>query len=108
MQEIEQIKKSYEQTISFKFQNFTKEYEHIKMRFPHAIDSLINLKQNQVLSLTKMLESNHPKNKSKSGFAQLSQNSKVIDISSLEIDDIFYAQSDTVSLKAKVLGKKTI
>lgn len=106
--EIQQFKDAYVQSVSFKIQNFTKELEHIKVRFPHAIDSLINLKQNQVLSLTKMLESNHPKNKSKSGFAQLSQNDRVVDISSLNVDDIFYAQSDEISVKAKVLEKKTI
>jgi exodeoxyribonuclease VII large subunit len=55
-----------------------------------------------------MLESNHPKFKSKKGFAQISQASKVIDISSLNVGDEFMAQSDEVSISAKVIKKENI
>lgn len=107
-EEIKQLKETYSQTISFKVQNFSKELEHIKNRFPHSMDSITNLKQNQVLNLQKMIESNNPKFKSKTGFAQISSDSKVIDISSLNVGDIFDAQSERVSISAKVISKKTI
>lgn len=103
LQEVKQIKESLFQTISFKMQNYSKELQSIKLRFPNAIDSKINIAQNQVSTLKKMLESNHPKFKSKKGFAQISKDSKVIDISSLHVDDVFEAQSDKVSVSAKVL-----
>ncbi|MCF6309111.1 MAG: exodeoxyribonuclease VII large subunit [Sulfurimonas sp.] len=108
LQEIMQVKESFSQSISFKIQNFSKELENIKSRFPHVIDSKIDIAQNQVITLQKMLESNHPRLKSKKGFAQISQDSKVIDISSLHIDDIFEAQSDRVCVSAKVLKKVDI
>ncbi|OIP54902.1 MAG: exodeoxyribonuclease VII large subunit [Helicobacteraceae bacterium CG2_30_36_10] len=108
MQEIKQLKEAFYQHISFKIQNFSKDLEHISARFPHAISSTITLKQSQVLNLKKMLESNNPKFKVKSGFAQISQNSKVIDIALLNIDDMFEVQSDEVSISAKVINKKTI
>ena len=108
LQEIKQIKESFSQTISFKTQNFSQELENIKIRFPHVIDSKINIAQNQVITLQKMLESNHPKLKSKKGFAQISKDSKVIDISSLHVDDIFEAQSDKVSISAKVIKRNNI
>ncbi len=107
-EEVQRLKESFRQLISFKMQNFTKEHEHIKSRFPHAIDSLVNHKLNQLLNLQKMLESNNPKFKSKSGFAQISQNSKVIDLSSLRENDIFDVQSAEISIKAKVLKKSHI
>ena len=44
-----------------------------------------------------MLESNNPKLKSKSGFAQISKDKKVIDISELKIDDSFELQSDDLA-----------
>jgi exodeoxyribonuclease VII large subunit len=108
LKEIKQIKESFSQTISFKTQNFSKELENIKIRFPHVIDSKINIAQNQVITLQKMLELNHPKLKSKKGFAQISQDSKVIDISSLHVDDVFEAQSDKVVISAKVIKRSDI
>jgi exodeoxyribonuclease VII large subunit len=86
-------------------QSFSKEVDSIKIRFPHVIESRINIAQNQVLTLQKMLESNHPKLKTKKGFAQISKDSKVIDIASLEADDIFDLMSDRVIVSAKVLNK---
>ncbi len=106
LQEVKQLKEVYEQTVSFKLQNYSKEIEHIKVRFPYAIDSVINIVQNQVLNLQKMLESNNPKLKSKSGFAQISKNLKVIDISELNIDDSFELQSDEIYLNAVVTKKE--
>lgn len=108
MEEIKRLKDIFLQTISFKLQNFSKELEHVKLRFPHAINSTLSVAQNQVLNLQKMIESNNPKFKSKRGFAQVSQNSKVIDIASLHVGDIFQAQSYEVSVSAKVIGKKEI
>jgi len=107
-EENQKLKERFSQVLSFKMQNFTKEHDHIKSRFPHAITFLINHKLNQLLNLQKMLESNNPKFKSKSGFAQISKDSKVIDLSLLNVDDIFYAQSAEVSIEAKVIQKSHI
>lgn len=103
--EIKQFRDSFNQTISFKMQSFSKEIESIKVRFPHVIESRINIAQNQVLTLQKMLESNHPKLKTKKGFAQISKDSKVIDIESLKVDETFDLMSDRVIVSAKVLNK---
>ena len=84
------------------------EVKVLKDSFSHAVTTRLNVAQNQVLNLQKMIESNHPKFKSKKGFAQISQDSKVIDISTLEIGDKFLAQSDEVSISAKVIKKENI
>lgn len=107
-EEIGKLKDAYNQSISFKIQSFNKELEHIKNRFPQTIDSTMKMAQNQLLNLRKMLESNNPKYKNKKGFAQISQNAKVIDISLLEVNEIFDAQSDEVVISAKVLKKEKI
>jgi exodeoxyribonuclease VII large subunit len=106
--EIKQFRDSFSQTISFKMQSFFKETESIKIRFPHVIESKMNIAQNQVLTLQKMLESNHPKLKTKKGFAQISKESKVIDVESLRVDEIFDLMSDKVVISAKVLTKRDI
>ncbi|SFV58018.1 Exodeoxyribonuclease VII large subunit [hydrothermal vent metagenome] len=106
--EILQLREAFMQTMEFKIATKQKELQNTKERFPHAIDSVVHLAQNQLLHLQKMLQSNHPKLKTKKGFAQISQDGVVIDIASLQEDDIFEAQSDTVVLKAKVLEKRKI
>ena len=106
--DIVQLKEQFFQTISFKIQNFSREKENIKSRFPHLMDSILNNKQNQLNNLNKMLESNNPKLKSKSGFAQISKNKSVIDISQLHVDDNFELQSDSIYIKAKVIQKESI
>ena len=107
-EEVIRLKKEFEQSVAFKFQTYAKELEQVKNRFPFAIDSVLNLAQNQVISLKKMIESNNPKFKTKKGFAQLSQDKKVIDISSLNVDDTFELQSDEIIVKAQVIQKEKI
>ena len=107
-EEIIQLKEVYSQSMAFKMQSFTKELEMIKLRFPQAIESNLNIAQNQLLNLQKMLESNNPKFKSKKGFAQLSLKTKVVDIAALNVDDIFQAQSDEVVISARVIKKENI
>jgi exodeoxyribonuclease VII large subunit len=68
----------------------------------------MNIAQNQLLSLKKMLESNNPKYKNKKGFAQIVKDKKIIDIAGLEVGDIFEAQSDEYIVRAKVLDKEKI
>ena len=106
--EIRHLKEVYTQSIEYKLQNFVKEHKIVKERFPQVIESNLNLAQNQLSHLKKMIESNNPKFKTKKGFAQLSLNSQVIDIASLNVDDIFEAQSDEVIVHAKVIKKENI
>nr|WP_321268278.1 exodeoxyribonuclease VII large subunit [uncultured Sulfurimonas sp.] len=95
-------------SIEKKLQQKMQEVKIIKDSFTHAITTKLNVAQNQVLNLQKMLESNHPKFKSKKGFAQISQNSKLINISTLNVGDEFLAQSYEVSISAKVIKKENI
>ncbi|MBA3027085.1 MAG: exodeoxyribonuclease VII large subunit [Sulfurimonas sp.] len=108
LQEIGQLKENFNQNIGFKIQNAGREIEHIKNTFPNAIEMVFKLAQNQVLHLTKMLESNHPKFKVKKGFAQISKEHRVIEISELQINDEFELQSDAVRISAKVINKENI
>jgi len=105
---IAQLKENFTQSINFKLQGYERNIQHISQNFPQAIDAQINLAQNQLLNLHKTLESNNPKFKTKKGFAQLSQNEKVIDINILQKDEEFEVQSDRVIITAKVLTKEII
>lgn len=102
------LKDAYNQSVFFKIQNFYKDIELVKNRFPDVIENRLNIAQNQVMLLQKMIESNNPKLKSKKGFAQISKDSKVIDIASLGIDELFDLMSDEIVITAKVLKKINI
>ncbi len=95
-------------SIERKLEQKMQEVKVFKDSFSHAITTKLNVAQNQVINLQKMLESNHPKFKSKKGFAQISLNSNVIDIKTLKVGDEFMAQSDEVSISAKVTKKENI
>ncbi|WP_297482244.1 exodeoxyribonuclease VII large subunit [Sulfurimonas sp.] len=107
-EEIAKLKNDFTHTIAFKLQGYEKDMLSLKQRFPQAIDTTLNIAQHQLLNLKKMLESNNPKYKNKKGFAQIVKESKVVALSSLEVDDIFEAQSDMFVVRAKVLQKEKI
>ena len=104
--EIKKLREDFAQAISFRLQNYQKDIDSLKQQFPQTITSVINIAQNQLLNLQKMLESNNPKYKNKKGFAQIVKDSQVVDLSSLEVNDVFEAQSDEYIVRAKVLKKE--
>ncbi|SFV54862.1 Exodeoxyribonuclease VII large subunit [hydrothermal vent metagenome] len=107
-EEIKQLKENFSQSMNFNLQGYERELLRLKQQLPQAINNQLHIAQTQVLNLQKVLESNNPKFKTKTGFAQLSQNAKVIDISSLTVGEAFDVQSNEVLISAKVINKETI
>ena len=108
LEEVDYLKENFSQSITFKLEEFSKRVEYIEERLPHRLEQIIGSYQNQLLNLKKALELNNPKFKTKKGFAQLSYNSKVIDIKSLKVAQEFEIQSDSVVVSAKVINTKKI
>ena len=106
-QELTHLKELFSSnSLEKKLQQKMQEVRVIRESFNYAIGTNINIAQNQLINTQKMLESNHPKLKNKKGFAQVSKDSKVIDISSLHVEDMFDIQSDEIFIQAKVLKKE--
>ncbi|MDF1883818.1 exodeoxyribonuclease VII large subunit [Sulfurimonas sp. SAG-AH-194-C21] len=106
--EIKQLGENFSQAMSFNMQGYERELDRFKQQLPQAVNNQLHIAQTQLDSLEKALVSNNPKFKSKTGFAQLSQNAKVIDISSLDVGNEFEVQSDRVLISAKVIHKENI
>jgi len=102
--ETKQLKDVFFQSTTFKLQNFSKELQYIKVRFPHAIESVFGSKHNQLVNLQTAIKVNNPELKTKKGFVQISKDSKIIDLSSLQCGEIFDLQDSKTSIRAKVLG----
>lgn len=108
-QDIKHLQNLYAQnSIDKKIIQKLDEIRSLKENFSYAINNILKTAQNQVLNLTKMIESSHPKYRVKKGFAQISQNSKVIDITSLKVDDTFNLMSDEINISAKVINRSSI
>ena len=108
-QEVMHLQELYaNNSIEKKLKHQMQEVTNLKESYSYAIDSNLNVAQNQLNNLKKMLESNHPKYKTKRGFAQISKDAKVIDISALEVGDIFQMQSDEICVDAEVIKKGDI
>jgi len=108
LEELSRIKENFEQGILFRIESFKRDVVQIKASYPQAINSLINVFGQRINNLQRMMESNHPKLKSKKGFAQVSQDAKVIDIAALKKGEYFEAQSETTVITAQVIDKKEI
>jgi len=108
-QDIKHLQNLYAQnSMDKKISQKLSEITSLKENLTYSINNVIKTAQNQVNNLTKMLESSHPKYRVKKGFVQISQNSSVIDISTLKKDDLFNIMSDEINISAKVINKEKI
>lgn len=108
MHEITQTREEFGRIMAFKIEGFKRNVEYIQNRYPHAIERIVQNQQAKISNLQRSFESNHPKLKIKKGFAQISQEAKVIDISALKKGDLFEVQSDRVVVSAQVLETKML
>ncbi len=108
-QELSHLKNSFIQhSIDSKITQKLEIVKQLKENFAQNISFKLDVALNQVNSLYKMLESNHPKLKNKKGFAQISRQNKLIDLSSLKVDDYFEIMDDKLKIGAKVITRSKI
>lgn len=106
--ELQQLREGFVQHMEFKITSATQELQSLGQRYPQTIDAIMHLAHNKLHSLTKMLEANHPKLKTKKGFAQIAQEGKIVEITTLQKGDVFEVQNDAVVLKAQVLERREL
>jgi exodeoxyribonuclease VII large subunit len=89
--------KQYEEEISFLHKNFI-----------YLTNEILNKKEKEVNLLKNAFESLNPKKREKEGFGEIVKNGRRIPLSKIEIDDIFFIENTTVSVKVKALDKKGV
>ncbi|MDD2265373.1 exodeoxyribonuclease VII large subunit [Sulfuricurvum sp.] len=72
-------------------------------RLTQSIESTLRQKQFMMTQLTEGFSANHPKNKNKSGFAQIAREGKVIDLDELKVGDRFDAMNDHRVVRSEVV-----
>lgn len=102
------LQNSFSQAIDFRLSGFKHQFVISKNSLAPLIDRSVELAKNQLNILEKMIESVNPKQKSRTGFVQISKESKVIDILELSIDDEFDLMDQSFLVRAKVLNKEKL
>ncbi len=108
LQQIQQLKNGFDQTITFRFDRYRSDLRMTALEFPNAIERVLRTKEAQLKNIQTSFETNDPKRKSKKGYAQIVKENRPIDLERLEPGDTFEAQTSAIILQAKVLTKKEI
>jgi len=87
--------KKYEEEISFLSKNLRA-----------LTNEIIYTKQNALNSLKSVYETMNPQKREKEGFGEIIKNGKRTSLNKIEIDDIFFIENTTTSVKVKALDKR--
>jgi len=108
MDEVKQVKLMFSQNMQYILESAARELTPLKQMIPRQMRSVLQTKQNQLNQLKTTFQSLDPKLKNKKGFAQVSKDTKLIDLDSLQLEDDFDVMTDTVKIKARVIQKSIV
>ena len=108
LENIASLKEHFHQSITLTMQRYETQVQNLKQRYPQTIESVLRSKTSLIESLKNSLESANPKNRSKSGFAQIVVDGKIADLNKIEVDEVFEAQTSDIILTAKTIKKEKI
>jgi exodeoxyribonuclease VII large subunit len=91
-----------------KIEKFQSEIDLIKRGFENIMNDILNSKASLLQNLKKAYEISDPRRREKEGFGEIVKNNRRISLKDIKIDDIFYVQNSTISIKAKALDKKDL
>jgi len=103
-QQLDHTKKLFFQhSFKSKFDMVEKNISYLKTQFINNFKSILDQKQTILDHLQNNFILNEPSKKDKKGFAQITKDSKIVDLQKIKINDIISIQTSKVSLDCKVL-----
>jgi exodeoxyribonuclease VII large subunit len=100
---IKELKERLTRQMSQRLEQSKRELSPLMERLAQSIESTLRQKRFMMTQLIEGLNANHPKNKNKSGFAQIAREGKVIDLDTLKVGDRFDAMNDKRVVRAEVV-----
>ncbi|MBD3798710.1 MAG: exodeoxyribonuclease VII large subunit [Epsilonproteobacteria bacterium] len=100
---VNELKKRFEIQMMQRLQRFSNEIPALKEAMEREIAQRLREKSSLIAQMKNGFESQHPKHKNKSGFAQIAREGKVIDLDVLNIGDTFEAMNDKRVVRAEVV-----
>lgn len=101
--EIKELRIRIERQILINLEQYSRTVTPIKERLNQTMESILRQKRSVVAQMIEAYASQHPKNKNKSGFAQISRAGKVIDLDTLQVGDEFEAMNAHRRVRSKVI-----
>ncbi len=89
-------------------QQKSQEISELQERFHQYIAVVLQRQHSTLKHFKELYDANHPKRHSKKGFAQLSQNNKVVTLSDLHVNDTIHLMDDTYDITAVVTARKPL
>ena len=89
-----------------KIKQYEEEIGFLNKNFVYLTNEVLNKKEKEVDLLKNAFESLNPKKREKEGFGEIIKNGRRTSLSKIEIDDIFFIENTSVSIKVKALDKK--
>lgn len=103
-EQLRELQEKFRQQLSLIFMKKMEAISPLRERLDYAIDTLLIGKKNQITQLKSAYETQAPKHKNKSGFAQITKNGVVISLETLVIGDEYEAMSDVSVVTSKVVN----
>lgn len=100
---VSELKNRFEMQIMQRLQRFSSEIPSLKEAMDREIAQRLREKGLLIVQMKNGFESQHPKHKNKSGFAQIAREGKVIDLDELNVGEQFDAMNDHRTVRAKVV-----
>ncbi len=102
-QKVIELREAIQLRMGIVMERAKREIAPLKERMDAQTGAILVNRRAHLLQTMQMLESLHPKHKNKSGFAQIAQAGKVIDLDTLQKGDRFEAMNDRRVVHAEVL-----
>lgn len=91
---IKELKERLNRQMSQRLDQSRRELAPLSEQLTQSIESILRQKQFMITQIMDGFNANHPRNKNKSGFAQITREGKVIDLDELKVGDRFEAMND--------------
>lgn len=99
---VAELKKRFEMQMTQRLQRAVSEIPTLKEAMERGIAQRLREKESVITQMRNGFESQHPKYKNKSGFAQIAREGKVIDLDVLSVGDQFEAMNDRRVVRSEV------
>lgn len=100
---IKELRERLNRQMAQRIEQSRRELTPLMERLTQSIESTLRQKQFMITQLSEGFNANHPKNKNKSGFAQIAREGKVIDLDELKVGDRFDAMNDRRVVRSEVV-----
>jgi exodeoxyribonuclease VII large subunit len=105
---IKELRERLDRQMVQRLEQSRRELTPLMERLNQSIESTLRQKQFVITQLIESYTANHPKNKNKSGFAQIAREGKVIDLDVLSVGDRFDAMNVKRVVRAEVVEITTL